>query len=223
MDRRFILKGLGAGTVAVTAGPALIDARAVSAFPVGAAHAQTGTGAAEPQIIEMVLGSAEAPVTVIEYASYTCPHCARFHEEVLPVLKRDYIDPGQVRFVYREVYFDRFGLWASMIARCSGEERFFGVSDVLYASQREWVQGDPATVAENLRRIGRSVGLSEDELQTCLSDATTAQALVDWYQANMEEHPIGGTPSFVIDGELYPNIGLDRFTQILDDRLAAAE
>ena len=82
---------------------------------------------------ELVLGNPDAKVTVTEYASYTCPHCATFHRDVFKPLLRDYIEPGRIRFVYREVFFDRFGLWAAMVARCGGEERYFGIADLLYA------------------------------------------------------------------------------------------
>jgi len=84
----------------------------------------------------MVIGDADAPIEMIEYASFTCPHCARFHADVYPLLKADYIDSGKVKFIYREVYFDRFGLWASMIARCGGEARFFGLSNLIYEKIR---------------------------------------------------------------------------------------
>ena len=77
--------------------------------------------AASSAIEDMVLGDANAPITMIEYASYTCPHCGSFHQNTYPQLKADYIDTGKVKFIFREVYFDRFGLWASMIARCGGQ------------------------------------------------------------------------------------------------------
>ena len=95
---------------------------------LGAALAQEAGEIDTSTIVEMVQGEADAPVEIIEYASYTCPHCASFHANQYPQLKANYIDTGKVRFVYREVYFDRFGLWASMLARCGGEMRFFGIT-----------------------------------------------------------------------------------------------
>ena len=132
------------------------------AFAPGAAQAQDDAAAdtTEPAIDtstieEMVLGSPDAPVTMIEYASFTCPHCAAFHGDQFQRLKEEYIDTGKVQFIYREVYFDRFGLWASMVARCGGEMRFFGISSMLYEQQQEWIAGgDPTLISENLRRIG---------------------------------------------------------------------
>ena len=168
------------------------------------------------EIPDMTVGSEDAPVEFIEYASFTCPHCATFHQTIYPQLKADYIDQGLVRFVYREVYFDRFGLWATMVARCAGPMRYFGVTDMLYETQRDWTQGDPATVAENLRRIGRTVGLGEDELEACLTDGEFAQALVTRYESHMEEHEIPGTPAFVINGELHGNMSYAEMQVLLD-------
>ena len=126
----------------------------------GAASAQDAAEIDTSTVPEMTLGADDAPVEVIEYASFTCPHCASFHDEQFPQLKEDYIETGLVRFVYREVYFDRFGLWASMVARCGGEEKFFGISDMLYDQQRDWIAGGQrsAVIAGNLRRIGLTAG-----------------------------------------------------------------
>ena len=214
MERRVLLGALGAGGLAA-GGYALIGRGPV----VAPAMAQDGHG----EIADMVIGAEDAPVEFIEYASFTCPHCARFHEEIFPQLKADYIDQGTVRFVYREVYFDRFGLWATMVARCAGPVRYFGVTDVLYETQRDWTQGDPATVAENLRRIGRTVGLGEEELESCLTDGEFAQALVARYEGHMEEHEISGTPAFVINGELHGNMAYAQMQELLDGLIAEAQ
>lgn len=171
-------------------------------------------------IVDMSLGAEDAPVTVIEYASFTCPHCARFHDSVFKDLKKNYVDTGKVRFVHREVYFDRFGLWAGMVARCGGEERYFGVADIVYKTQSEWTEGgDPAVIVENLRRIGRTAGLTDEQLDACLSDADKAQTLVAWFEENAKEDKIQSTPSFLIDGKLYSNMSYDEFAEILDGKL----
>lgn len=192
--------------------------------PAVSPDAQDNAGEVDTSsIVEMVQGNAEAPVTVIEYASYTCPHCANFHSGPYKELKAGYIDTGKVRFVYREVYFDRFGLWASMVARCGAEERFFGLTDLIYKDQKIWVgSGQPGEVVEGLRKIGRLAGVGDDQLESCLQDADKAQALVAWYQQNSEEHEITGTPSFVIDGTLYANMPWSEFKAILDEKLGDA-
>ncbi len=171
-------------------------------------------------IVDFALGDPDAPVELIEYASFTCPHCATFHDQVLPQLKRDYVETGKVRFVYREVYFDRPGLWAAMVARCAGEMRYFGVVDMIYRNQSAWTQGDAATIAGNLRRIGLSAGLEDAEIDACMQDAETAQAMLDNSNANREEYPIEGTPALVIDGTLYGNMSYEDIAARIEDALA---
>lgn len=201
------------------------DAPGEAALLPGAASAQAASGDAAAEIDvstieEMALGAEDAPVEVIEYASFTCPHCATFHANTYPQLKADYVDTGKVRFVYREVYFDRFGLWASMVARCGGQERFFGISEMIYAQQSDWVAGgDPAQIAQNLRRIGKTAGLEDAELDACLSDATKAQTLVAWFEQNAAEDDITSTPTFIIDGEKHSNMAYADMQAILDEKL----
>ncbi len=168
-------------------------------------------------IQDMVLGDPDAPITVIEYASYTCPHCGSFHTNTYPQLKADFIDTGKVKFVFREVYFDRFGLWASMIARCGGQERFFGITDLLFKSQADWTQaGDPVGIADAIRKVGRLAGLSEENLQSCLQDEDNAKALVAWYQDNAAKDEITSTPSFIINGEKFGNMNYADFKSTLE-------
>lgn len=179
--------------------------------------------AQDVEIAEMVLGDPDAPVEMIEYASFTCPHCARFHADVYPQLKADYIETGKVKFVYREVYFDRFGLWASMIARCAGETRFFAFTDLLYEEQRNWAGSqDPAQVIENLRTLAKTAGMNDETLDACMSDAAKAEALVGWYQTNAEQDGINSTPTFLIGGEKYNNMTYDEMKAIIDAKLSDA-
>ena len=186
--------------------------------PLGAANAQE-TGDVDTSLIQdMTAGNPDAPVTVIEYASFTCPHCAAFHAGPYKQLKSDYIDTGKINFVYREVYFDRYGLWASMIARCAGPDRYFGMADLIYSGQSEWSRaGDPSAIVDELRKIGRLAGLDNDTLEACLQDADMARTLVAWYQENAEADSIDSTPSFVINGKKYSNMSYSEMAQIIDD------
>ena len=110
----------------------------------GAANATT-LGEADPSlVVDMVMGEEDAQITMTEYASYTCPHCRSFHQGAFQNLKTDYIDTGKVRLTYREIYFDRYGLWGSIIARCGGQNKFFAISDFLYTKQSEWTKGSPS-------------------------------------------------------------------------------
>lgn len=201
------------------AGVAVVLAALAWPFMPGGAEAQE-TPAQAVTIPDMAIGNADAPVTVIEYASFTCPHCAAFEAEVFPEIKKNYIDTGKVRFVLREVYFDRYGLWASMVARCGGEMRYFGIAEMLFKGQKEWLNGnDPAATAENLRRIGRSAGLTDEQLNACMSDAATAEALVAWYNQNQAKDGIDATPTFIVAGEKMTNMPYSEFSQALDAKL----
>ncbi|MEM9350491.1 MAG: DsbA family protein [Pseudomonadota bacterium] len=218
--KRMIPVLLAAVVVVGGAAYMLMPGSSTSKLPqLGAANAQTVESAAEVEIVEMTMGDESAPVTIVEYASYTCPHCRTFHAGPFKELKADYIDTGKVQFVYREVYFDRFGLWASMVARCGGEERFFGITDLIYEQQSEWTQGAPADIAANLRRIGLTAGLTNEELDACFSDGAKAQSLVSWYEANAAEDGVRSTPSFVINGTRYQNMSLAEFRRIIDGQL----
>ncbi len=171
-------------------------------------------------IKEMVQGAADAPVEIIEYASYTCPHCANFHTGPYKQLKKEFIDTGKVKFIYREVYFDRYGLWASLVSRCGGPEKFFGITDLIYEGQSEWSRaGGPAEIVDELRKIGRLAGIGNDELEACLQDGTRAQTLVAWYQENAERDGITATPTFVVNGKKVSNQSYEEFKQLIEDEL----
>ena len=170
-------------------------------------------------IDEMVLGSDDAPVVLIEYASFTCPHCRTFHEDSFLKLKKNYIDSGQVKFIFREVYFDKYGLWAAMVARCSGSERYFGLVDLIFKKQDEWTTGDVDEVVGKLERIGKISGMSENQIQTCLQNNTKARALVEKYRKNALEDSIKSTPSFIINGKLYSNMDYNELIEIIENNL----
>ena len=172
------------------------------------------------EIADMALGRADAPVTVVEYASFTCPRCADFHDEILPQLKADYIVTGKIRFVHREVFFDRAGLWASLLARCAGPERYFGVAGELYEQQQDWATGGSTEISENLKRLGRIAGLESAEIEACFSNETKATSLVAWYQDNAGADDITGTPTVLIDGEKVSTRSYADLSAAIEDALA---
>ena len=175
----------------------------------------------ESTITEMILGSEDAKIEIVEYASYTCPHCATFHTEIYPRLKKDYIETGKVRFTYREVYFDKYGLWASMIARCAGPEKFFGLTDLIYKSQEKWTgAGDDAAIVNELSKLARVAGLNDQKINTCLEDTEKLRALVEWFKTNASNDEIKSTPSFVINGEKFSNMGYDEFSSIIESKIS---
>ncbi|SOH93157.1 Thioredoxin [Monaibacterium marinum] len=183
----------------------------------------TGTALAQeagPDTRAYVMGDENAPLHIIEYASLTCPHCANFHSDVFPQLRENYIDAGLAKFEFREVYFDRLGLWGGMLARCGGGMRYFGIIGLLMEHQADWTQvssGEEAVTA--MRLIGAQAGLTDAQMDECLQDAELAEALVAKYQEHTEEYPITGTPSFVINGEMNSNMGYNAFVEKLDGLL----
>ena len=185
---------------------------------------ETTTPAPEAAAVEVQdysIGDPAAKVKITEYASFTCPHCANFHATVWKDLKTNYIDTGKVYFTYREVYFDRFGLWAAMMARCGGEMRYFGIVDVLFDTQKEWAGSeDPNVVVENLKKIGRSVGMDDAALDVCMKDAPLAEAMVAQFEKNFAADGIEGTPSFIINGTKHSNMSYEDMAKIIDEELA---
>ena len=197
-----------------------------SLVPASPAFAQDTAPAAEApamEIKDMALGSVDAPVTLIEYASYTCPHCANFHETIFKPLKTEYIDTGKVRFIYREVYFerDRPAFWAAMVARCGGEMRYFAIQDSIFARQREWLSiANPADMVESLKKSGLVSGLDKTALDACMQDATMAQGMLDLFNTNMTEYDIEGTPTLIINGTKHANMSYADLKTILDAEIA---
>ena len=171
-------------------------------------------------IAEMVQGDQDAPIEMIEYASFTCPHCATFHADVYPKIKINYIDKGLVKFIYREVYFDKYGMWASMIARCAGADRFFGMTDQIYRKQSNWARAESdVAIVTQLRKIGLLAGLDESQLSSCLQDGVKLRALVEWYSENAKRDEIKSTPTLIINGEKHSNQSYEQLTEILDEIL----
>lgn len=168
---------------------------------------------------DMPLGAPDAPVTVIEYSSFTCPHCKDFHLQVLPQIKAEYIDTGKVRFAFREAYFDRYGLWASLIARCGGPLRYHGMVNLIFERQADWVRGAPQEIEASLRTIGKVAGLGDAEMDTCLNDVARAETLLAWYNGNIDAHQVEATPSFVINGVKYSNMSYAAFKDVFDGLL----
>lgn len=204
----------------------MIITRRMALFGTLALAALTGPVAAQdssakPEVIDYALGPEDAKVKVTEYASFTCPHCADFHANVFKQLKTDYIDTGKIRFEYREVYFDRYGLWAAMLARCGGAPRYFGITSILYSTQREWAASDdPAVVVENLKKIGRTAGMDDATLTACMQDGAMAEAMVARFETNFKADGIEGTPTLIINGTKHSNMSYAALKEILDAELA---
>lgn len=198
----------------VMAGPALAQDAAA-----------TDTQESQPveTLPDIFLGAEDAPLTIYEYASFTCGHCANFHAENFPKLKEEYIDTGKVRFAQRDVYFDAPGLWAGILARCDGDQKYYGIADMLFDEQRKWLDaGSADELAGNLRKIGLRAGMTEDQMNACWEDSAKVEQLVATFQQNATADEIDATPTFMIGGEKVPNQSWDALKEIIDDKLAEA-
>ena len=152
---------------------------------------------------DMSMGSPTAKVTMVEYASVSCPHCARFDMEVFPAFKTKYIDTGQVRYVAREALTGDPAIAAAgfLTARCAGKDKYFQVVDAIYHSQQEmFTTGQPHAVLLN---IARSAGLTDSQFENCIKDETALNALNARWEKYVREDKINGTPTFVINGKVY--------------------
>ncbi len=218
MNRRLLL---GVAALALVGG--VVWSQLGGNQTAGAANADAGDYADvdTSSIIEMTMGPEDAAVTVTEYASLTCPHCATFHATTFQDLKRDFIDTGKVRFVYRDVFFDGAGLRGSLLARCAGPTRFFGMTDLLFSRQKEWLDAKTmGDVMDNLVRMGKVAGLGEEQIIACIEDQEKAETLEAWFRQNAEADNITSTPTVLIDGEAYGNMSYADLKKILDEKLA---
>lgn len=148
---------------------------------------------------DMALGNAQAKVTVVEYASASCPHCAEFNNEVFPIFKTKYIDSGKIHYVFREFLTPPQEVAASgfLIARCAGKDKYFSVLDAIYRGQAAmYASGD---YRGSLLRIAQSAGMSEDQFNKCTTDDAALKALNDRVQKSVDAG-ISGTPTFVVNG-----------------------
>jgi protein-disulfide isomerase len=167
---------------------------------------------------EMALGKPDAPVTIIEYASMTCPHCARFHTETLTAFKEKYVDTGKVRLIFREFPFDGLALRASMLARCAGPDRYFPMLDVLFQQQRQWSSAKDPMAA--LAQIGRLAGVSPAEFEACMKSEELQNAVVQNRLEGQQKHQVESTPTFIIDGEKHAGaLTLAQLDEILAKKL----
>lgn len=169
---------------------------------------------------DIALGAEDAPLTIVEYASFTCGHCANFHNDVFPDLKAEFIDSGQVRFVQRDVYFDQVGLWAGVLARCGGDDRYYPVSHMLFEEQSAWLSGGSGDeIAAGLRRIGLKAGMSEDQMTACWDDTAKVEQLIATFQTNATADGVEATPTFIIGDEKVPNQSWDSMREIIQTKL----
>jgi len=194
----------------------------LTSYSVSASSPDTNSPIDSVVTRDMTIGHVSAPVSIVEYASFTCGHCATFHNLVLDKLKSTYVDSGKVKFTFREVYFDKFGLAGSLIARCEqNSDFFFEYADNLFEQQRAWMKTkNEAELLTYFQNIAKEQGMSEDTFSSCLNSNVNADQLLSWYQTNAERDEIKSTPAFLINGKKYSNMSFDAMSEIIESELA---
>ena len=192
----------------------------LSIFMLGFAYA-ADPSKVESKYIEMSKGNDNAPVVFVEYASLTCPACAAFHSNVYPQLNKEYIETGKVKFIHREIYFDKAGLWAALTARCSNVvNRYFGMLELLYSEQAIWSRYESSDkIVDSLLRISAKSGIEKTKAISCLEDQEKALDLVNEFRIYVDKDAIESTPTFIINGKKYTNRSYDELKKIIDKEL----
>lgn len=175
---------------------------------------------------DMAEGSMDAPVTVIEFASMTCPHCAHFQKETFPLLKRDFIDTGKVRFIFREFPLDTYAVDASVLARCSGADNYFPLVAKLFAEQAEWMPA-PGPISEVSRKAtqdrladyGEKFGVSEDKYKQCLANKPLKDHLANRMNEAKDRYKVNGTPAIVVNGVLQNSPAYADIAKAINDQM----
>ena len=169
---------------------------------------------------DMAIGDDKAPVTVIEYASMTCPHCAHFQETTFPELKKRYIDTGKVRYIFREFPLDSLAAAAFMLARCAGKDdkdRYFALIDTLFRQQRQWAVEKPIPP---LLAIAKQAGFTEQTFNACLANQQMLEGIESIRQRAIKQFKVQSTPTFFINGSSHPGaLSIDDMAKVIDTYL----
>jgi len=174
-------------------------AQAASSSSAGAETTAEKIMAAVGPLGDMEMGSKDAPVVIVEYASLTCSHCAEFDKTTLPPLKANYIDTGKVRYILREFPYDEFATSAFMLSRCAGKERYFGFVDVLFKKQAEWAYSENPLAG--LLAISKQGGFSEGSFDACMKNQQIFEHIRDVATRGRTEFGVASTPTFFVNGE----------------------
>ena len=208
-----------------TSAQAVEVAQADTGTATDAVEAPPSTGSVDMEAVmeegplpEMAIGEADAPVTIVEYMSLTCPHCAAFHAETFEAVKEKYVDTGQVRFVVRDFPFDPRAAAGAMLARCAPEGQYFPMIKTLFEQQQNWATAEDARTA--LMQISRMAGFTQENFETCLTNQQLLDDVNAVRQKAAEEFEVQSTPTFIINGERYAgNMSIDQMSAIIDSML----
>ena len=170
---------------------------------------------AKPAANEIVYGNPDAPVTIVEYASLTCPHCANFHTEMMPLLKERLLDTGKAKLIFKDFPLDQLALRAAVMVRCNTGPRSRAMLDVLFNTQASW--GNSSDPVGSLLNIGRAAGMSDDDLEACFNNQEVIDGVIKQRLEGEQEYQVNSTPSFVIGGTLYRGgMSIEQFEQVVE-------
>lgn len=185
---------------------------------LASADASAASPDTNPLITPRVLGDPDAPVTIIEYSSLTCPHCAAFHRETLPQLKETYIDTGKAKLELRDFPLDDGATLGALLARCAPEDRYFALVDLLFLQQRSWARSE--NLVGELARLGGFAGMSEESIQACFENEELFRAIREQRQVWSNLHEISSTPTFIVNGSKVSGAQpFSEFQKIIDSEL----
>lgn len=212
ISRRHVLAATAGAVGAVSLG---VQFAANPAFAVEQAKLMADTG-----LPVLSAGPEDAKVTIVEYASMTCPHCARFHNDVYPKVKEKYVDTGKVRFIFREFPLDNLAAAAAMLARCSGEGKTLPMISVLFSKIEDW-----AFVRENpvpaLFEIAKQAGFTKESFETCLKDQELLDKILAHRKVAAEDFGVKSTPTLFINGQKYDGSPtIEGISEVVDPLLA---
>lgn len=166
---------------------------------------------------DIVIGDDKAPITIIEYYSLSCPHCAHFAEDILPQVKAAYIDTGKVKLVMRDYPLNKQALQAAMLAHCLPKEGFVSMTDVLFKSQQSWLVDD---ATQPLAAVAKTAGIDDDKFAQCLSDKANQDKIIQSRKEAEEKYQVDATPTFLImDQKLAGAQSFEVFKQLIDAQL----
>ena len=170
---------------------------------------------------DFVIGKIDAPITIIEYASMSCSHCASFHNNTLPDLKEEYIDTGKVKFVFRDFPYNFPALLGSMVMRCTPNDVRYDYMNALYKLQNQWVLEENAKTTQELYKIMQSGGMKKEDFEACINNTDLENQIIQEIIDAQEEFQIKNTPSFLVNGNLVAgNKSIKEFRQIIDKILS---
>ncbi len=202
-----------------TEGSAADSTGSTTAQQVAQAADSATSESSGPVYREMIYGDPAAPVTIVEYASLTCSHCASFHNAVLPEIKKNYIDTGKVRLVFRDFPLDGLAMAGAMLARCADGDRGKALISVMFRQQGTWVMSERPI--EPLTSYAKLAGLNEDDVNACLENENIMTAIREGQEAGTNQYKIGSTPTFFIeDVKVEGNRGYDYMSKIIDEKLS---